>query len=60
MRIVVAPLISQASLDVPPAGILLGVAVKELIVGAAKRVVVFTVTLAVTLSEPRLLVASML
>jgi hypothetical protein len=52
MEIEVAPTISQVRLDIPPAEILLGVAVKDLITGAVPSVSAVTVTVAVVFSVP--------
>lgn len=53
----VSPFISQDSLDVPPSGMLLGVAVKDLITGAVPSVDVLTVTVVSAVSVPKVLTA---
>jgi hypothetical protein len=54
---IVDPFISQERLDVPPGGMLLGMAVKDLITGAVPSVDVFTVTEVSAVSVPKVLTA---
>jgi len=53
----VAPLIAQERLDVPPPGILLGAAVKDFITGAVPSVKIFTATVASAVSVPKVFTA---